>query len=121
METPTLTKHSRVPVTVPRVLPPKPYMPPYTPTSVLQQHSNKEKSTRFNNKTDHRYPLRSRARPTNYNLRQATHITGTNFKDLASRLLLAQNILQHKIAHIFRPNGTKETIDSMLNSPDKEI
>ena len=49
VETPTLPKYSRVPATVPRVVPPKPYTQPYTPTSIIQQHSNKTKNTRFNN------------------------------------------------------------------------
>ena len=42
-------------------------------------------------------------------------------KNLASRVLLAHHIFQHKAAQIFRPNGTREIIDSMLNSPGKDI
>jgi len=36
-------------------------------------------------------------------------------------VLLAQHIFEHKASHIFRPNGTKETIDSVLQGPDKAI
>ena len=90
----------------------------FTPTSVLLSHSKKPKNLRFNNKNDHRYPLRSKTKST---LRSATHKLGTNFKDLASRLLVAQHMFQHKACHIFRPNGTKETIDSMLQGPLRAV
>jgi hypothetical protein len=93
----------------------------YTPATALQTQSNKPKNIRFNNKTEHRYPLRSLQRRTKYNTTPATHSQGTNFKNIASRVLVAQHIFQYKAAHIFRPNGTKETIDSMLSGPSKDI
>ena len=90
----------------------------FTPASVLLSHSNKPKNLRFNNKNDHRYPLRSKTKST---LRSATHKLGTNFKDLSSRVLVAQHIFQHKACHIFLPNGTKETIDIMLQGPLRAV
>ena len=72
-----------------------------TPASVLLSHSKEPNNVRFDNKHDHRYPLRSKTLFQEPTLRSATHRTGTNFKDLASRVLVAQHIFQHKACHIF--------------------
>ena len=83
-----------------------------------QSHSTTPKNKRFQNVTEHRYPLRSKyPRP----ILPPRRCTDTNYKDLAARVLSAQHIFQHKASHIFRPNGSKETIDSVLKGPDKEL
>ena len=54
-------------------------------------------------------------------LHRHKHNTGTNFRHLAAQHITAQNIFQPKVQHIFTADGKKETIDSLLNSLDKEI
>ena len=112
VETPTLPIHSAPSASVTRVP-----IPPlqYTPTSVLQKYSKALKNERFNNNTDHRYPLRSKV------TRSATHKNGTNFRHLASQQLVAQHICQNSAHHIYHPNGTKQTIYSMLAGPKRGI
>ena len=82
------------------------------PTSTLLQHSKSTKNTRFNNKNAHRYPLRS-------------HSSGTNYRHLAAQYLAAQqlfnNPFQHAGFHIFRPDGKKETMDSLLSGPNGTV
>ena len=58
----------------------------------------------------HEYPLRSRARIKNNE--------GTNFKHLATQQLTAQHMFQDKAHHIFKVDGNKETIESLLRGPD---
>ena len=113
-------QHQAVP-SLPRVSSTIVVPPTSTPTSVLLAHSDRPKNVRFDNKNKHRYPLRSRTLHHKITLRSATHKQGTNFKDLAARVLVAQQIFQHKACHIFRPNGTKESIDSLLKGPLREI
>ena len=86
----------------------------------LQLHSKELKSVRFNAKNHHRYPLRSKNNTSP--LRPSTRsMQGTNYKHLAAQQLLAQHIFQHCANHIYNTSGKKETIDTMLAGPHKEI
>ena len=81
--------------------------------STLQQHSNLQKNQRFNNTCAHRYPLRSQSRT-----------IGTNFKQLAAQHLTAMHLFNpynYAGFHIYRADGTKETIDSLLSGPNWDI
>jgi hypothetical protein len=104
VKAPALQRHLLPPASLPRVGPNKP--PPHkpTPTATLLQPSAKLKNSRFMNRTEHRYPLRSQVQ------------RGTNFKHYAAQFLQAQLIFSHTANHIFKPNGSKETIDSVLKS-----
>ena len=43
---------------------------------------------------------------------------GTNFKQLASRQLLAQHLLSNKhVCHIYDQNGNKQSLDKLLHGP----
>ena len=78
-----------------------------THTSVLQQHSGLNKNQRLTNNTPHRYPICSK--PTN---------NGTNFRYLAAQYLIAQHLFNpHNAArsHIYRADGNKETMDTLLD------
>ena len=115
---PTLNKHLEDHAQLPRVDTPVPphlplFAPSPIPTSSLQIHSTKLKNARFKNTVPHNYPLRS--------LNRHKHNTGTNFRHLAAQHITAQHIFQPKVHHIFTAGGKKETIDSLLNSLDKEI
>ena len=83
-----------------------------TPTSVLLQHSKINKNRRFNNHKPHRYPLRSK---------YIDNTSGTNFRHLAVQHITAQHLFDYKANHIYKPDGTKEKMDSLLNGPDKHI
>ena len=89
LETPILYNNSLHPAAVPRVKKTPASSSTNTPVTALQIHSKESKNTRFDNRNEHRYPLRSKNRNTKYNSNTATNKTGTNFKNLASRLLLA--------------------------------
>ena len=58
----------------------------------------------YQNSNGQKYPLRSQVR------------RGKNVKQYAAQYLQAQLIFSHTANHIFRPNGSKETIDSVLKS-----
>ena len=42
-------------------------------------------------------------------------------RHLATRQLLAQHTFNYQANHIYKPNGTKETIDSMLTGPSRVL
>ena len=105
VQTPPLLKHTLTPAAAPRVGPSKPQSPPYILTPSLQQHIKALKISHFRNTVEHSYPLRLR---------------GTNFKHFASQCLLAQHTFHHPAHQNFSPNGTKETIDSVLKGPAKD-
>ena len=50
---------------------------------------------------------------------------GTNFRALAADTLLAQHLFDNyfnpKVQHIYKANGKRETVDSVLKGPDHEI
>ena len=50
----------------------------------------------------------------------SNHNNGTNFGHLAAQQLLVQHAFNYQ-AHIYKPNGTKETIDSMLAGPSRGV
>ena len=64
-------------------------------------------------------PLRYKQKQSR-NLPLATHKYSTDFRHLALQQLLAQHLFHHAVNRIFRSNGTKETIDSMLAGPTKQ-
>ena len=66
---------------------------------------------------DHRYPLRSRSR-----------IQPHNFKSRAVDYILAQHLFEvhmHSykpaINHVYKPNGSKETIDTVCTGTNKRM
>ena len=85
-----------------------------TPTSTLLTRSKLPKNCRYNNALQHKYALCYFSRN-----------SGTNFKGLAADNLLAQHIFQQQtspmINHIFKEDGTKETLESLLAGPDKDV
>lgn len=77
----------------------------------LLNRSSLPKNARFRNSTNHRYPLRSRS-----NLIQHAH-QNTNEENLADYTFnptCSANL-------IYKDDGTKETIDSLLKGPHKSI
>ena len=77
-----------------------PRVEPTVPISTLQQHSNLPKNARFQNVGQHKYNLRS----------QSPH-------------LIAQHMFnpQHTANHIYKENGKKETIDSLITGKSKDL
>ena len=108
--------HIAPPIPLPRVPVHKPPPPTYTPASTIQHHSQAPKNSRFANKIEHRYPLRSKTC-----IHTSTSCRGTNFRHLASQQLLAQHLFQYHANHIYRDNGTKELIDSILKDPTRHV
>lgn len=55
------------------------------------------------------------------------HSYGTRFKSQAAEHLLAQHIfrnlfdLEDTVNHIYDENGKRETVDSLINSPNKDV
>ena len=92
VEPPTLTKHTSLSAPAPRVVVHQSLNQSPPPASVVQTHNKESKNISFNNKSPHRYPLRSKARPTKYNLKPASYAAETNYKDTTARVLLAQHI-----------------------------
>ena len=82
------------------------------PLSLLQEHSTDPKRIRFQNTPTHGYKLRPRSR-------QAAQ--GTTFRSLALLQLQAQELFTMRAHHIYRPDGRKETIDSVLKGSDRVI
>ena len=74
----------------------------------LHHQPKTPKNIRYRNDIEHRYPLRSRV-----NL-------GTNFKSLAVNQLVAEQLFQFRASHIYRPDGKKETIDTLLRGSDRK-
>ena len=81
------------------------------PISRLQISSTLPKNSRFNNKIDHRYNLRSQPH-------LIQHISSNpTEEEIADRLF---NPI-YSINHIYNAEGKKETIDSLLEGPNKHI
>ena len=76
-------------------------------TTLPRVPNEKQQQTKHVN---HRYPLRSLWKP-----------PGTNFRQRAIDAFVAQNIFQPQVNHIYRPNGTKESIDTLLKGENAEI
>jgi len=77
----------------------------------LHHPSNLPKNLRFNNTKEHKYNLRSKP-----HLIQHTH-SNHNDQDIAEYIFnphFSDN-------HIYKSDGTKETIDTLLQGPDKHI
>ena len=84
----------------------------HTPLSLLQEHSTDPKRIRFRNTPTHQYNLRKRTRLPSL---------GTNFRSLAVQQLKAEEMFTMRVNHIYRPDGKKETIDSLLQGSDRVI
>ena len=82
-----------------------------TPISLLQEHSTDPKRICFRNSSTHQYNLRTHTRQPSI---------GTNFQAMAIKQLQAQDIFTLRVNHIYRPDGKKETIDSMLQGSDRK-
>ena len=89
-------------------------IPHPTTMSTLLQPSTKPKNTRFHTTTDHRYPLRSRWKS-----------EGTNFKGNDNNTILSQHLFASYITpqlnHIYREDGKRETIDSLIKGANSKI
>jgi hypothetical protein len=55
-----------------------------------------------------------------HNLRQQ-YLRQHNFRHRATQYLSAQHVFQPTVNHIYNKNGKKETIDSLLRGPNKEV
>ena len=56
-----------------------------------------------------------------YNLRSTQNNQGTSFRHLAARQLLAQQVFEHKINHIYDAKGNRQSLKHLLLGPDKKI
>ena len=121
------TKQS-APDTTRDVPPPRVEEPTPTPVSVLQQHSKLPKNAQFKNTPRHVYPLRLQQQrlqsiPTFQRLqvhaRRNSH--GTNSCHQAVQQLVASQIFKLHANNIYRPDGRKETIDTILQGSDRHI
>ena len=83
------------------------------PISNLQQHSTTPKRVHFCNQPTHDYNLRSRTRLP-WNQQQS-------FRSRATQQLAALHLFQPTINHIYRPDGKKETMDTLLQGSDRKI
>ena len=108
--------------------PPRVEEPTPTPVSVLQQHSKLPENARFKNTPKHVYPLRSQQRrlhsiPTFQRIqshaRRNSH--GTNLRNQAVQNLVASHIFKLHENNIYRPDGRKETINTILQGSDRHI
>ena len=115
VQPPMLPTHTSPPSASPRLGPPIVLFPSSIPISALQMRRKKLKNARFTNTLPHQYQIRSR---TKHNSRHTPGRYGTNFKQFAAQHLTTQHVYQHKVQHIFQPNGKRETIDSIINGPN---
>ena len=83
------------------------------PISSLQKHSTTPKRVHFCNQLTNNYNLRSRARLP-WNKQQS-------FRSRATQQLAAVHLFWPMINHIYRPDGKKETIDTLLHGSDSKI
>ena len=88
---------------------PRVVTPEHQTTEVLREHSTTPRRLRFQNSPTHKYSLRSQTN------------TGTNFRHLAAQQLVAEHMFQPHANHIYRPDGKKETIDTLLRGSDRVI
>ena len=105
---PKVTKKNPAVAKLPRV----PHADEEKPFSLLQEHSTNPKRIHFRNPPTHEYNLRTRTRQSS---------TGTNFRSLALLQLQAQEVFTMRVHNIYRPDGQKETIDSVLKGSDRII
>ena len=80
--------------------------------SAFKQRSTLPKRVRFRSASTHKYSLRPRSTNVNY---------GTNFRHLAVQYITAQDMFHLHVNHIYRPDGKKETIDTLLQGSDRDI
>ena len=88
-------------------------IPTALPASTLHHNSKTSNNARYKNLVPHNYPLRSRTRLKNN--------IGTNIRHLAEQYWTTQHMFQPKVHHIFKENRQKETIDTLLNSINKDV
>ena len=78
---------------------------PIISAKTLQQHSNLPRNLRFKNQVDHKYRLRSKVHTIPPDSAEAERMFNPH----------------HAVNHIYRPNGKKETIDSLLTGKSSDI
>ena len=78
---------------------------PVVPAATLQTHSNLPKNLRFQNNSQHNYRLRSTTKSTNQ-----PHLIAQHLFNITSA-----------VYHIFREDGKKETIDSLLKGKNSSV
>ena len=83
------------------------------PISNLQRRCTTPKRIRFQNRPTHDYNLCSRAHLP-WNQQQS-------FRSRATQQLTALHLFQPTINHIYRPDGKKETMDTLLQGSDSDI
>ena len=88
---------------------PRVVTPERNTTELLQQRSSTPRRLRFHNEPQHKYSLRSQTN------------NGTNFRHLAVQQLVAEQLFRPQANHIYRPDGKKETIDTLLQGSDRKI
>ena len=86
-----------------------------SPASILQEKSTKPLRYRVQPTTTHKYNLRSRV-PAPWNQRLSFRHRSTQFFTAA-----AAHLFTPVVNHIYRPDGKKETIDSVLQGSDRKI
>ena len=67
--------------------------------------------------------IRSKTSPTThpYQLRSKSNTRGTPFRALAARHLLAQQIFEHRINHIYDAKGSQQSLKHLLLGLNKDI
>ena len=99
-----------------------------TPVSVLQQHSKLPKNVRVQNTPTNDYPLRLQQQrlhsiPTLQRLQAHAQRNrhGTNFRHQAVQHLVASQIFKLHANNIYRPDGRKETINTIVQGSNRHI
>ena len=105
---PSVTKQSEKDAAAPRVP-----IGNEVPIERLQQHSTTPQRVRIRNEPTHKYNLRSRT-TLPWNDQQS-------FRSRATQQLVAIHLFQPVVHHIYRPDGKKETIDTLLQGSDRKI
>ena len=101
------TVPDRVPAPLPRVSKEN-----HPTTSTFLNRTTLPTKLKYPSTQTHRYSLRSK---------RTLLPTGTNFRSMAAQYLVAEEIFMPRVNHIFRPDGKKETIDTLLQGSDRKI
>ena len=105
----------RVEKTVPEMVPaalPRVKKTTHPTTTTYMQQSTLPRKLKYSSTPSHRYNLRSK---------RTGQPNGTNFRSLAAQYLVAEHIFRPRVNHIYRPDGKKETIDTLLQGSDRDI
>ena len=83
-----------------------------TTTATYLQQTALPTKLKYPHTPTHRYQLRSK---------RTTQPQGTNFRSMAAQYLVTEHIFKPRVNHIYRPDGKKETIDTLLQGSDRTI